>query len=96
MALEESTLRMLHPDSSPSFYLTSLQQAYELHSAASAVTQLRNKPIERTGLSPDQHQARVNILDIAVRLMLAERDKILDEFSAAWITYRKKHGPDGS
>ena len=96
MAPEESTLRILHPESNPPLYLTSLTRAYELHNAASAVTQLRNKPKERTGLSPEQEQARVNILDIAVRLILAERDNILDEFSVAWLAYRKDHVPKGT
>lgn len=74
-------------------------EAYQLHQAAGSTYRLANKPpLLASKLTPEQQQRRV-ILTIAAKLMILERDKLLDQFCAEWLKFRdipipeKDNGP---
>lgn len=86
----------LHPrefDGDPQIFLHQLEEAYELHKAAGGIVQLRNTQFRlKDKMAPEQIKARENILDIASKLMIAQRDQALDEFCRAWAIFRSKGG----
>lgn len=73
---------------SEGLYLTDLTDGYELHRAAAEVSRLMNASV---GLSPEQQSLRKNLLKTSYALIIAERNKRLDDFCAAWIKYRTNH-----
>ena len=64
------------------------EDAWSLTAAAGEICRISNTPI--ASLSTEQQQQRTTILNIALGLVLADRDKALDRFCAQWIAYRAK------
>jgi hypothetical protein len=83
-------LQQLHPRA---VNLVLFEWAYNLHQAAGETTRISH-PRNESGAICAMHQAsaqqqqRTGILQIASKLMILERDKLLDQFCVAWLKYR--------
>lgn len=62
------------------------RDAYDLHQAAAIVLRMSNRPTPQ--LTPDQAEQRKSILTIAAKLMVKERDTLLDQFCRSWLRSR--------
>lgn len=62
------------------------EDAYSLTSAAGEICRIANAPV--AGLAPDQIAQRKTILNLALGVVLSERDKALDAFCKAWLAHR--------
>lgn len=83
-----SDVNDLHPAGKDGrLYMHQFNDAYELHIAAGAMTWAKNKSMPT--LDATQLAARRNILDIASSLIIAERNRALDEFCTSWLRHRE-------
>ena len=91
-------LNDLHPRGAL-LYMHQFEEAYHLHVAAGSTYKTSHpkgdggKPVAMHAASAQQQQ-RTGILRIASKLMILERDKLLDQFCVAWLKYRNLPIPD--
>jgi hypothetical protein len=64
-------------------------RAYESHLAATSLIRRGNVP-KPDNMDEATYAQRKAILAVGVKLVLAERDQLLDQFCQAWLAHRSK------